>query len=127
MKDFWDSTDYIRVLLQDVEVEARVGMHPWENHPERPTRLIVNVELFAHLLPAPKETPFINYDIIRDAMRSWRNRAHTPLLETLAEEVIALAFSIENVEACRISIVKPDIFNEAKAAGVEIFRRKPGS
>jgi dihydroneopterin aldolase len=30
------------------------------------------------------------------------------------------------VRACRVSIQKPDIFNEAAGAGVEIFRWRDG-
>jgi len=49
----WDGAKgYMRVILRDVEVEARVGLHPWERYPERPSRLIVNVELFTHASPA---------------------------------------------------------------------------
>ena len=38
------------------------------------------------------------------------------------EELVALCFRDARVEACRVSIVKPDIFNEAGGAGVEVYR-----
>lgn len=124
----WDPTrDYVRVILRDMQVEAHVGMHPWELHPERPQRLIVNVELFAHAVPgvrASRDT-IIDYDHIHDALKAWPTRAHVPLLETLVEEVVALCFGIPHVAACRVSILKPDIFSDAAAAGVEIYRRRP--
>jgi len=105
--------------LRDIATEAQVGLHPWEQHPERPTRLVVNVELFAGRL-APGE--FLDYDPVRRAIRAWPGRPHTPLLETLAEELVALCFADARVQSCRVSVEKPDIFNEAAAAGVEIFR-----
>jgi dihydroneopterin aldolase len=126
----WDSaSDYIRVVLRDVEVEVHVGLHPWERHPERPSRLLVSVEMFAHLKRgAAKGTkPLIDYDRVREGLRGWSQRPHTPLLETLAEEVVGLCFGDVAVEACRVSIVKPDIFNEAAGAGVEIYRVRPRS
>jgi len=127
----WDAaSDYIRVVLRDVEVEAHVGLHPWERHPERPSRLLVSVEMFAHLAPghaAAGERPVIDYDRVRNGLRGWSSRPHTPLLETLAEEVVGLCFGDAAVEACRVSIVKPDIFNEAAGAGVEIYRARPRS
>src|SRR5260370_11166192 len=43
------ATNYVRSVLKDVIVEAHVGLHPWEQHPQRPSRLIVNVEMFATL------------------------------------------------------------------------------
>ena len=105
-----------------MEVVAHVGLHPWERHPERPTRLLVNVEMFA---PLPgrlgDETPeaLVDYDAVRDAIRAWPSRPHTDLLETLVGELVDLAFSFKRVTACRVSVMKPDIFHEAAAAGVE--------
>lgn len=121
MNNLWDTSDYVRVIVKDIEVEARVGIHPWEKHPERLNRLIVNVEMFAHI-GKDSESNFIDYDTLHNTLRQWPTRPHTLLLETLVEEVIALCFKNERVEACRVSIVKPDIFNDAKAAGVEIYR-----
>jgi dihydroneopterin aldolase len=117
------STSYIRAVLRDVETEAHVGLHPWERHPERPTRLIVNVEMFAPLVRSlsTEAADFIlDYDPVREALKSWPTRPHTPLLETLLHELVELCFQNERVSACRVSIMKPDIFNEAAGAGVEV-------
>jgi dihydroneopterin aldolase len=127
----WDAArDHVRAILRNVAVEAQVGLHPWEQHPERPTRLLVTVEMFAHLAPSarrpaagPREA-ILDYDPVRAAIRSWPTRPHTPYLEDLAEDLIAVCFGNAAVEACRVTIVKPDIFNEADAAGVEIYRRR---
>ena len=123
----WDSSrDYIRVVIKDLHIEAQVGLHKWEQHPERPTRLILNVEMFAHLdkNTSHDKATIVDYDLVRNAVRTWPTRPHTPLLETLVEEVIALCFKNPRVEACRVSLVKPDIFNEVDAVGVEIYRKR---
>ena len=128
MQDLWDSArGYVRIMLRDVQTEAHIGLHPWERHAERPTRLIVNVEMFAHTDSADPDTPetIIDYDGVRAALRSWPGRPHIDLLETLLEEVVGLCFLNTRVKACRVSIVKPDIFNEAAAAGVEVYRLRP--
>ncbi len=121
MKDFWDGRSYTRVILRDVHTVAHVGLHAWERHEERPARLIVNVEMFAHTQGGDG---FIDYDPVRAAILTWPSRPHTDLLETLAEELVYLCFANPRVEACRVSVVKPDIFNEAAAAGVEFFRTR---
>jgi dihydroneopterin aldolase len=121
----FSSGSYIRVVLRDIETEAHVGLHPWERHPERPTRLIVNVEMFAPLLrPLSAETrdTILDYDPVRTALKSWPTRPHTALLETLLDELVTLCFQNKRVSACRVSIMKPDIFNEAAGAGVEVFQ-----
>jgi dihydroneopterin aldolase len=122
---FLQSGSFIRVILRDIETEASVGLHPWERHPERPTRLIVNVEMFAPLVrPLSAESPasIVDYDPIREALKAWPARPHTPLLETLLHELVELCFRDPRVNACRVSIMKPDIFNEAAGAGVEVYQ-----
>ena len=119
----------IRVSLRDIETEAHVGLHPWERHPERPTRLIVNVEMFAPLvqpLSAESADTILDYDPVRQALKAWPGRPHTPLLETLLHELVEICFRNPRVTACRVSIMKPDIFNEAAGAGVEVYQvREP--
>lgn len=121
----WDPAhSHLRVVLRDVVVEARVGLHPWEQHPERPSRLLVNVELFTPLagpLGGETQAGIVDYDGIRQALKRWPDRPHTPLLETLLHELVGLCFAAGRVAACRASILKPDIFNEAGGAGVEVF------
>lgn len=120
MTPLWDAArSYQRVILCDLVTEVRLGLHPWERHAERMTRIVVNVELFSH---ADSRDGFIDYDAIRDALKAWSGRAHVDLIETLLEELVALCFHDARVEACRVSIVKPDVFNEAAGAGVEVYR-----
>ena len=120
----WDpNRSHIRVMLRGLETQAHVGLHAWERHPERPTRLVVNVDLLAPGGgPLDTTSPSMDYDTIREALRAWPDRPHTNLLETLAEELVGLCLAIPAVHACRVRVEKPDIFNEADAAGVEIFR-----
>ena len=128
--DLWDPrADYIRVMLHNIRTEARVGIHPWEQHPERPNRLLVDIDMFARALPpgeASRET-IIDYDALRDHLRTWPGRPQIPYLEDLAEELIAVCFRNPRVAACRVSVTKPDIFNEIDRAGVEIYRLRPKS
>ena len=123
--DPWNGTsDYIRVVLRDVVTQAQIGLHPWERHPERPTRLVVNIEMFASLqgCATAAANGHIDYDPIREALKSWPFRPHTDLLETLVDELVDLCFRHPSVRACRVSVMKPDIFNEAASAGVEVYR-----
>jgi dihydroneopterin aldolase len=128
MPELWDgSQNYRRIILRNVQVEARVGLHPWELHPERPTRLIINVEMFVPLKPAREEetaATIVDYDAIREALRTWPRRPHTPLLETLVDEVAELCLAHPRVMACRVSIMKPDIFSEAEGVGIEVYRTR---
>jgi dihydroneopterin aldolase len=122
--------DRVRVFLNDIEVFVPVGLHPWERHPERPNRILVSIELFgvwplAHARPDGKR--YIDYDRLRTVVVGWENRPHVDLLETLLEELAAAAFDDPNVDSCRVSVAKPDIFPETARAGVELTRSRPHS
>lgn len=123
--------DSARALLIGVEVDVRCGLHPWERHPERPNRLIVDVEMMSDW-PVPTQAAdgaalagYVDYDRVRDRILSWRDRDHVDLLETLLNELTGFIFEDAAVTACRVRIVKPDIFAETAAAGVEVTRYRP--
>jgi dihydroneopterin aldolase len=114
---------YVRMMIRDLVTEVRLGLHPWERHPEKPQRIVVNVELYA----APAKTikghsSIVDYDYIRDALKKWPRRKHTVFIESLLDELVKLCFKDKRVQAARVSIFKPDIYNEAAGAGVEIYR-----
>lgn len=121
-----DTTDTIRVKIRGLVTERRVGIHPWEQHPERPNRLRIDVDLEGLHLPAGADgsRTIIDYDAIREEVRSWPSRPHTPHLETLAEELLNLCFANPAVSRARVSILKPDIFNDAAGVGIEITRNR---
>ncbi|MEI9990954.1 MAG: dihydroneopterin aldolase [Rhizomicrobium sp.] len=118
---------YVRMMIRDLVTEVRLGLHPWERHPEKPQRIVVNVELYA----APRTGRYknvsavVDYDYIRDALKKWPRRKHTVFIETLLDELVKLCFKDKRVQAARVSIFKPDIYNEAAGAGVEIYKVRP--
>jgi len=115
---------YARMMIRDLVTEVRLGVHPWERHDEKPQRIVINVELFADDIGRPSEglSSIVDYDYIREAIRAWPGRAHTVLIESLLEELVELGFRDTRVKACRVSILKPDVYNEAAGAGVELYR-----
>lgn len=123
------STDqgYVRMMIRDLVTEVRLGLHPWERHPEKPQRIVVNVELYAALQTGKFQSvaSVVDYDYIREALRKWPRRRHTVFIETLLDELVKLCFKDKRVKAARVSIFKPDIYNEAAGAGVETYRVRP--
>ena len=68
---------------------------------------------------------YVDYDRVRNYILSWRDRPHVDLLETLIDDLTGFVFQDAAVTACRVRILKPDIFAETRGAGVEVFRRRP--
>ena len=121
--------EWLKVSLKNVQLRVRCGLHPWERHPERPNRLLVSVDMYA----CPDEGfrtgqgSIIDYDVVRDGLLAWEAREHVDFLEVLIEDAMTLCFRDPRVQACRVAIRKPDIFNETEEAGVEMFRRRPAA
>ena len=117
--------DQVIVKLRNVVVEARCGVHPWEQFEERPNKLSIDVTLYAQLGQRRlKDFGYIDYDHIRNFLKEFPSRPHTPLLETLLDEIVDQCFADERVDACRVSVLKLSIFNETEAAGVEVYRTR---
>lgn len=108
---------YVASRVIGLEIDVSIGLHPWERHPERPNRLVIDVEMFA-----ARGEGIVDYDPVRELVRSWAGRPHVEYLETLAEELLACCFADPRVAAARVRVMKRAIFAEAEAAGVEIFR-----
>lgn len=123
--DWHPEKGYRRIMLKDLVTEVKLGVHAWEQHPEKPQKIVVNIDMYADDEPFAPGAAVIDYDHVRDAIRSWPARPHTLHIETLLEDLVALCFRDARVKACRVSIQKPDIFNEAAGAGVELFRIRP--
>ena len=88
-------------------------------------RLLITVKMYAKLAPgAVTGQQFINYDGVRSYLKSLRDKDHSPLIETIADGITDVCFSDNQVEVCRIRIEKPEIFNEADAAGIEVLRTR---
>jgi 7,8-dihydroneopterin aldolase/epimerase/oxygenase len=120
----FSQSDHLIVRLKNVVVETRCGIHPWEQHPERPNKLSIDISLFAKLEHRRLASfGYIDYDHIRDFLKGFPERPHTPLLETLLDEIVDKCFADDRVEACRVSIAKLNIFNECEPA-VEVYRTR---
>jgi 7,8-dihydroneopterin aldolase/epimerase/oxygenase len=116
---------YARMMVRDLVTHIRLGVHAHERVPDKPQRIIVNVEMFSDgrsHLEGEGLASVVDYDPIHSAIQTWHDRPHVLLIETLLEELVALCFRDARVRACRVSIVKPDIYDAAAAAGVEIYR-----
>jgi dihydroneopterin aldolase len=125
MKELFSAEDHIVVVLDEVCVNISCGLHPWERHPERPTRLLISARLYAPLTtPRAGDAPIIDYDVVRNRILSLENEGHIDLLETVADLVVDACFANDRVVACDLKIRKPDIYNESRGAGIDMYRTR---
>ncbi len=123
----WDAqASYERVALEDLTIELQVGINPWERAPGKAQRLLVTVEMFRHrgAFTGASVADCIDYDRVYGhiAARWTPAHAHTDLLESLLEELVGLCFEDARVEACRVAIRKPHVYNGRAVPAVEVYR-----
>lgn len=122
-------TEWYKVEINDLRVDnMKVGIADWERHPDKTQPLLIDVALYRAIGPlnAKSIDDCINYvHVIQHVTENWPQRPHTDLLETLLEDLIAVCFEDPNVDACRVKIRKPHVFNGFAVPSVEFFRRRP--
>ena len=123
----WDvDASYERVALEDLAVELQVGVNDWERTPGKAQRLLISVEMFRHRgeFTGSSLADCVDYGrVYRRVIERWTpDRAHVDLLESLVEELVAVCFEDAQIEACRIAIRKPHVYNGRAVPVVEVYR-----
>lgn len=117
--------DHIILRLDEVTIDASIGLYEWEKFPDHPNRLKISVELHAPVESGPLANhPIIDYGRIYQYIRGIPSLDHIDLLETLADLITEQCFAIPRVEACRVKIMKTSLFNDCKGVGLSVFRNR---
>lgn len=118
------------LILDSLEVMADIGFHDYEIG--APQRLLVTVEVWLIDVETPEAddpAKAWDYDFLRNDIRRIATAQRWNLQETLARALYDHFAALEGVLALRVATAKPDIYDDAKAVGVEIasFVRAPGT
>jgi dihydroneopterin aldolase len=111
------------VTLRGVALDVRIGVFAEEQ--TGPQRVVVDVELYRHrraLAPGGLAGCLDYNRIYQHLVRTWPERAHTSLLEELADSLASFCLEDPNVEACRIIVSKPAIYHGRAVPSVEYYR-----
>jgi 7,8-dihydroneopterin aldolase/epimerase/oxygenase len=120
--------DHIRIFLRDCKTELRVGVYDAEMHGPQTVRIDVEVEaeLPHHYQDLTEKNldRVIDYEPIYKFIQTELPRmGHIPLLETVAEQIIAFCFRDPRIQKVRIRLEKSRIFGNA-SAGIEVCRTR---
>ncbi len=120
-------TPYLETFIDTQDVIMSIGITDGEKGPENKQTVRVSVQMYqlqGRFDDGAIET-CLDYSRVHDYIENWANRAHTDLVETLAEDLFQFIFEDPRVDACRLRIQKPDIYKDAKSVGVAAFRKRP--
>lgn len=118
-------TDYQKTSLHDVEVELKIGIASWERQKDKKQRVLVDVDIYRlqGKFTGTSIKACINYDKpFQFITQIWPKRAHTDLLETFVEELIAFCLKDKTADAVRVCLRKPHVYNGKATPSVEFFR-----
>ncbi|OUX38939.1 MAG: dihydroneopterin aldolase [Kiritimatiellaceae bacterium TMED266] len=114
-----------RIFIVDLEVMSLIGVYPEERDARQP--LVVNMVLGCDLRTAgasDKLEDTVDYHQLEQAVLRLAGQSEVELIETLAEQIAALAMEDSRVDEVGVRIDKPGALDAAKAAAVEIVRRR---
>lgn len=114
-----------KVLIQDLELEASIGVFDWEKKIKQ--RLVFNLELscdFAKASETDNIEDAVNYAQVCEEIESLLSLKHYQLLEYLAERVCHQLFDSFPISAIQLSIYKPEAVSKTKSVGVSVFRER---
>ncbi len=117
------NTTEVLVLIRNLEVLSRIGVHGHEHGKPQPVR--INVTLTAGIRPNDDRLEnAVDYEAISEKIRAIASAGHINLAETLAERIAAACLEDTRVVRARIRVEKLHALAGAEAAGVEIERRR---
>ncbi len=108
-------------LIENARCRVRLGIH--EHEKLGPQDILVSVRLsfpFSALRRIRQIDDTVDYEPLRDFIRSWADRPHVGLIEDLLDELVTRCFADERVAHVQASIRKTTIFAEVEEIGVGV-------
>jgi dihydroneopterin aldolase len=114
------------LLVRDLVLAARIGVHAHEHGAAQRVRLNLDLEVAGSgAPPADALAQVVDYEALIERVRRLVASRHVNLVETLAEQVAALCLDDPRVRSVRVRVEKLDVIPDAAAVGVEIERINP--
>ena len=111
------------ILLDDMQVSMRLGIHPHEAVPQRVRVSVAMTVRYPHPPRADAIGEVLDYDAIRDGISALAAGPGFALQETFVEAIADLCLADARVVEVRVRSMKLDVFPDAHV-GCEIVRRR---
>lgn len=114
-----------RLFLRGFVVDANIGIMAHEIG--RTQRVNIDVDLYLRPFNGPIDDHIDNvldYDFVREEIKSIVQRGHINLQETLAETIADTCLRPDQVVGVRVATSKLDVYGDCAAVGYEIVRVK---
>ena len=113
------------ILVNKLVIDALIGIHEYEKNKKQKISISLKLkanENFRNINDNIKNV--VSYENIVNDIKSFINKGHVGLLETLAEEIFVICFKDKRILEAKIKIEKLEVFSETESVGIEIQRKK---
>jgi dihydroneopterin aldolase len=115
------------VVVDDLRLNLLIGVHDYERKARQ--EVSITIHMFVGDTGPTRSDDLADHVSYADIVAALKERAkstrHTRLVETLAEEVVELAFTDRRVERVIVDVRKMEIIPEAQSVGVVLHRQRP--
>ena len=113
-----------RLLIKDLILRTRIGIHPHERAPQR-VRINAEIEIRADGAPHKDDiAQVVSYEDLIAQIKELSSAGHINLVETLAARIAEVCLIDPRAVCARIRIEKLDVEPDAGAVGIEIERMR---
>ena len=113
------------IFIRNMTFDTIIGVLPEERTTRQPIRIDLEVGVDIRPAAASKNlTDTLDYASLAAEVRAFTIAAECLLVETLAEEIAALALTRPQAQNVLVEINKPNALAEADGVGVRIYRTR---
>jgi len=110
------------VFLHDMVLQASIGWYAHEHGVPQRVRINVDLGVGEDADTSDHLRRVVSYETVATAIRAIVAAGHVKLVETLAERIVEVCMVDPRVRFAHVKVEKLDVFPDAAAAGVAIFR-----
>ena len=110
-----------KIFFKEINIPCRIGVY--EHEKKHPQRIVINIELELSTEVEPINARIdetLNYDLIYREIKKISSSQHFNLVETLTYRIFIYLKKLRKVSDLRISVSKPDIYQDCNKVGYEI-------
>ena len=114
-----------KIYLRNLRAHILVGINPEEKVHKQ--EVIINATLYTDCAKAAQSERIedaVDYSVIHDKIYTHLISTQYDLIETMAQRVADICFENAAVDACCVSVDKPEALKYADSVAVEIFRTR---
>ena len=114
-----------KLFLDKLEVQARIGIHDFERIGPQRLAIAIEIEIAPEAIPVRDDIgDTLDYDWVREAVRTLVASRHFDLQETLARAIVEIIGQRREVRGLVVETAKPDVFPDVGTVGCRLVAQR---